>query len=374
MHWSFPILRVGETEIRIHLTFFLLLLWIGIAHYQVGGSAAALDGVMFIVAVFFCVVLHELGHTLAARRYGIRTPRITLLPIGGVAQMERMPENPWQEVVVAIAGPLVNVAIAGLLIYGFDVAINEQALGSIESPQSSFWSRLAAVNIMLVVFNLIPAFPMDGGRVLRALLSTRMSRRSATDIAARTGQITALAFGFLGLVSGNALLVFVAIFVYLAAGSEAQAVSLQELARRMKAKDVMITSFERLDTSASLGDAAEALLRTTQHEFPIVDGAGSLRGVLTREALVAGLQKADRSAPAIEAMQRDIPVVGENERMDKVLEAFQHSGAPVVAVTSPSGALSGYVDRDNLMELLMVGTVLERRNTSGIGTENRKHR
>jgi Zn-dependent protease/predicted transcriptional regulator len=362
MQWSFPILRLGETEVRIHLTFFLLLLWIGLAHYQVGGSAAALDGVVFIVAVFGCVVLHELGHTLAARRYGIHTPRITLLPIGGVAQMEKMPDNPWEEVVVAIAGPLVNVAIAGVLIFGFGVAVNEQALASMESPGSSFWSRLAAVNIMLVVFNLIPAFPMDGGRVFRALLSTRMSRKRATDLAARTGQLTAFAFGFLGLVSGNALLVFVAIFVYLAAGGEAQAVSLQELARRIRTRDVMITTFQTLDIGASLGDAAEALLRTTQHEFPIIDGAGKLRGVLTREALVAGLEKGGRSAPVIEAMQREIPVVSESVPLDKVLEALQHSGAPVVGVTSPSGALSGYIDRENIVELLMVGTVFEKKH------------
>ncbi len=363
MQWSFPILRLGETEIRVHLTFFLLLLWIGIAHYQVGGGAAALDGVVFIAAVFGCVVLHELGHTLAARRYGIHTPRITLLPIGGVAQMERMPDNPWEEIVVAIAGPMVNVVIAGLLIYGFGVAVNEQALTSVESPGSNFWSRLAAVNIMLVVFNLIPAFPMDGGRVLRALLSTRMSRKRATDLAARTGQLTAFAFGFLGLVSGNALLVFVAIFVYLAAGSEAQAVSLQELARRIKTKDVMITTFESLDTGASLGDAAEALLRTTQHEFPIIDGAGKLRGVLTRQALVAGLEKNGRAAPVIEAMHREIPLVDENERLDKVLEALQHSGAAVVGLTSASGTLSGYINRENLVELLMVGTIFEDRRS-----------
>lgn len=360
MHWSFPILRLGETEIRIHLTFFLLLAWIGIAHYQVGGSAAALDGIVFIAAVFGCVVLHELGHTLAARRYGIHTPRITLLPIGGVAQMERMPDNPWEEVVVAIAGPLVNVAIASILILGFGVELNEQALGSIENPESSFWSRLAAVNIVLVVFNLIPAFPMDGGRVLRALLSTRLSRSRATDVAARTGQITALAFGFLGLVSGNALLVFVAIFVYLAAGGEAQAVSLQELARRIRTRDAMITRFESLDTGASLGDAAEALLRTTQHEFPVIDGAGKLRGVLTREALVAGLARDGRAAPVIEVMQRDIPVVDRNTPLDQVLEEFQRSGAPVICVASSTGTLSGYIDRENLLELLMVGTVFER--------------
>ena len=364
MHWSFPILRLGETEIRIHLTFFLLLAWIGIAHYQVGGSAAALDGILFIAAVFGCVVLHELGHTLAARRYGIHTPRITLLPIGGVAQMERMPDNPWEEVVVAIAGPLVNVAIAGVLIFGFGVALNDQALASMESPGSNFWSRLAAVNIMLVVFNLIPAFPMDGGRVLRALLSTRMSRKQATDLAARTGQLTAFAFGFLGLVSGNALLVFVALFVYLAAGGEAQAVSMQDLASRISTKDAMITKFESLDAGSSLGDAAEALLRTTQHEFPVIDGAGKLRGVLTREGLVAGLEKHGRAGSIIEAMHREIHLVDENERLDKVLEAFQHSGAAVVGVTSTSGVLSGYINRENLMELLMVSTVFESRKSS----------
>jgi Zn-dependent protease/predicted transcriptional regulator len=361
MHWSFPILRLGETEIRIHLTFFLLLVWIGVAHYQVGGSAAALDGVLFISAVFGCVVLHELGHALAARHYGIRTPRITLLPIGGLAEMERMPDNPWHEVVVAVAGPLVNVAIAGLLIYGFGATLSEQAFASMESPSATFWSRLAAVNIVLVVFNMIPAFPMDGGRVLRALLSTKMSRKKATDVAANTGQVVALAFGFLGLVSGNALLVFVAIFVYLAAGGEAQAVSMQQLAKRLSSKDAMITQFESLDAGASLGDAAEALLRTTQHEFPIMDGAGKLRGVLTRASLVAGLEKGGRTVAVIEVMDREIPLVGEDERLDKVLQALQTSGAPVVGLVSRSGALSGYINRDNLMELLMVSTVFESR-------------
>ncbi len=361
MHWSFPIVRFGETEIRVHLTFFLLLVWIGFAHYQIGGSAAAVDGILFIMAVFGCVVLHELGHTLAARHYGIRTPRITLLPIGGLAEMERMPANPWHEVVVAVAGPLVNVAIASLLIYGFGATLSGQAFASMESPGATFWSRLAAVNVVLVVFNMIPAFPMDGGRVLRALLSTRMSRTKATEVAAKTGQVVALAFGFLGLLSGNALLVFVAVFVYLAADGEAQAVSMQELTKRLSTKDAMITQFESLDARASLGDAAEALLRTTQHEFPVIDGAGKLRGVLTRTNLVAGLEKGGRTVPVIEAMDREIPLVGEDERLDKVLEALRTSGVPVVGLVSPSGRLSGYINRENLMELLMVSTIFEGR-------------
>ena len=360
MHWSFPILRVGETEIRIHLTFFLLLAWIGIAHYQTGGSAAAIDGILFISAVFACVVLHELGHAIAARRYGIRTPKITLLPIGGVAELERMPENPWEEVVVAIAGPLVNVVIALVLIYGFGAGISGEAIQAMERPGADFWSRLAAVNIILVAFNLIPAFPMDGGRVLRALLSTGMSRTRATELAARIGQFTAFLFGFLGLVSGNALLVFVAVFVYLAAGGEAQAVTLQDLARRLKTSDAMITRFESLKTGASLADAAEALLRTTQHEFPVVDASGTLRGVLTRAALVAGLETNGRDAPVLEAMDGDIPMLGEEEPLEKVLEALQGSGAPAVGLTDRSGRFRGYINRENLAELLMVRAAFDR--------------
>lgn len=360
MQWSFPVLRVGETEIRIHLTFFLLLAWIGIAHYQTGGSAAALDGILFIIAVFGCVVLHELGHTLAARRYGIHTPKITLLPIGGVAEMERMPENPWEEVVVAIAGPMVNVLIALALIYGLGAGVSGEAMSAMEKPGADFWSRLAAVNIVLVVFNMIPAFPMDGGRVLRALLSTRMSRIRATELAARIGQMTAFLFGFLGLVSGNALLVFVAVFVYLAAGGEAQAVSLQDMARRFRTRDAMITRFESLAANANLHDAAEALLRTTQHEFPVVDGAGMLRGVLTRAALVSGLESQGRSAPVIEAMDRDIPVLSADDGLDRVLEALQKSGAPAVGLTEGDGSLAGYINRENLAELLMVRAAFER--------------
>jgi stage IV sporulation protein FB len=154
-------------------------------------------------------------------------------------------------------------------------------------------------------------------------------------------------------------LVFVAIFVYLAAGSEAQAVSMQELTKRLSTKDAMITQFESLDALASLGDAAEALLRTTQHEFPVIGGAGKLRGVLTRKNLVAGLEKGGRTVPVIEAMDREIPLVGEDERLDKVLQALRTSGAPVIGLVSPSGRLSGYINREKLMELLMVRTIFE---------------
>ena len=168
MSWSFPIGRLFGSEIRVHVTFLLLLAWIGIAHYQQGGTQAAIQGIAFILALFACVIAHEFGHALTARRYGIRTPDITLLPIGGLARLERMPEKPSQEILVALAGPAVNVVIAAVLILFMNSRFDMEALQRLDNPGLSFIVRLASVNIFLVLFNLIPAFPMDGGRVLRA--------------------------------------------------------------------------------------------------------------------------------------------------------------------------------------------------------------
>jgi stage IV sporulation protein FB len=264
MPWSITVARVAGSEIRIHLTFLILLAWIGFSEYLAGGGAAAVDGVVFIVAVFACVVLHELGHAIAARRYGITTPDITLLPIGGLARLSRIPENPTEEIVIAIAGPLVNVVIAAALVL-LGAHVDLSTVGSIEQSEPGFLTRLAAVNIWLVLFNLIPAFPMDGGRVLRALLAYRLGRRRATAIAARIGQGLAFVFGFWGLMSGNVFLVFIGIFVYLAASSEAGDVGMREVTRRVRVEQAMVRIFVPLGTSATVDEAADALLRTTQH-------------------------------------------------------------------------------------------------------------
>jgi len=222
MPWSITIARVAGSEIRIHVTFLLLLAWLGIDYYVQGGAAAALNGVLFILAVFACVVLHELGHAIAARRYGIATPDITLLPIGGLARLSRMPDKPSEEIVIAIAGPLVNVVIALVLFLALSAPFDARALSHIADPATGFLARLAGINVFLVLFNLIPAFPMDGGRVLRALLAFRLGRRRATEIAARIGQGLAFVFGFLGLFYGNPILVFIALFVWIGAGSVRQ--------------------------------------------------------------------------------------------------------------------------------------------------------
>src|SRR5438045_2415371 len=195
MGWSLPIFRVAGIQLRIHITFLLLIAWLAFGYYAQGGSAAAASRVIFVLLLFLCVVLHEFGHAFAAKAFGINTPDITLLPIGGVARLERMPEEPVQELIIAVAGPLVNVVIAlGLVVAGGFPAVLRRS--SVES--GGLVAQLMTINIMLVLFNLLPAFPMDGGRVLRALLATRMTYARAPQVAANAGQGFAFVFGFLG--------------------------------------------------------------------------------------------------------------------------------------------------------------------------------
>jgi Zn-dependent protease/CBS domain-containing protein len=361
MAWSFPIGRFAGSEIRVHVTFFLLLAWIGIVHYQIGGTPAAIEGLLFIIAIFACVVAHEFGHALAAKRYGIRTPDITLLPIGGLARLERMPEKPSEEIVVALAGPAVNFVIAIVLILLLGARFDPEALQQIENPTVSFFARLAAVNVFLAVFNLIPAFPMDGGRVLRALLATRYPRVRATQIAARVGQGFAFVLGFLGLIAFNPILVFIAIFVYLAAMAEAQATGLQDVARHLGVRDAMITQYEALGPRSTIRDAAEALLRTTQHEFPVIDGGGHLRGFLTRNDMIRALNESGPGTPVLEAMVADIPTVPTTSRLEEALTRLQGRGAPAVAVIDDYGRVVGYITAENIGELMMVESLFDKR-------------
>ena len=364
MTWSFPIARLFGSEIRIHVTFLLLLAWIGIAHYQHGGAPAAVQGILFILALFGCVVAHEFGHALAARRYGIRTPDITLLPIGGLARLERMPEKPGQEIVVALAGPAVNVVIAFVLIAFLKAPVDFAAMEGLDNPAQGFLARLAAVNLFLVLFNLIPAFPMDGGRVLRAILALRFGRVRATRIAARIGQALAFGFGLLGLM-GNPLLLFIAIFVYLAATAEAQSVGLTDIARHLGVRDAMITHFEALGPQSTIGEAADLLLTTTQHEFPVVDGGGRLRGMLTRNAMVHALNKSGRDTPVLEAMTAGIVTVGSGARLETALRELQGRKTPAIGVVDAAGRLVGYITPENIGELMMLegaGAAMARRS------------
>ncbi|MDX0620815.1 CBS domain-containing protein [Sinorhizobium medicae] len=353
MAWSFRIGTIAGTAIRVHVTFALLLIWIWLTHYRIGGTVAAMEGIAFIVAVFVCVVLHEFGHIAAARRFGIKTPDITLLPIGGVARLERMPEEPGQEFMIAIAGPLVNVAIAGVLVAILGSYTVMGQLADVEDPQSGFLARLAGVNVFLVLFNMIPAFPMDGGRVLRAALASRLSWSRATQIAATIGQGLAFVFGFAGLFY-NPLLIFIAIFVYLAATAEAQNAQIREVSSSVMIADVMITEFATLDRSATIDEAIDTLLATTQREFPVVDLAGHFEGLLTRDDMIRTLKEKGAATPVVAAMRRDVPTIHHRKRLEESLRLMQESHSPAVAVVDGSNRLVGLMTHETIGEMMMV--------------------
>src|SRR5882762_9287492 len=248
MSWSLPIVRIAGIQLRIHITFLLLIAWLALGYYAQGGSAAAAISMIFVLLLFPCVVLPEFCHAFAAKAFGINTPDITLLPIGGVARLERMPEEPVQELIIAAAGPLVNVVIAlGLFVAGgFQALLNPSAVEG-----GGLVAQLLTINIMLVLFNLLPAFPMDGGRVLRALLATRLSYARATQIAANIGQFMAFGLGFVGLTQPNMhMLVLIAVFVFFGAQSESAHAQLKSGFAGLRVHAGMVTQFRTLPLDA----------------------------------------------------------------------------------------------------------------------------
>lgn len=353
MTWSFAIGRLLGSELRVHATFFLLLAWIGWSAYEQGGPPAAIENVAFVLALFACVVAHEFGHALMARRFGIKTPDITLLPIGGMARLERMPENPREEVLVALAGPAVNVVIAAAIFVV--IPYGPGTMDDIQNLSGSFMFRLATLNLFLAVFNLIPAFPMDGGRVLRAVLAMFMPRVKATRVAGSAGQVVAFAMGLWGLNTGNLILLLIAVFIFMAASAETSEVALQSMARNLQARHAMITSFERLAPSDTLDTAANTLIRTTQHEFPVVTQDDRLAGILTRNALFQALsQDGPRTRTVDTVMTAQVPVTTPNAPLSAALDALHDAAAPGVVVVTPSGKVLGYITRDNIGELMVV--------------------
>lgn len=350
---SIKLFEVAGTAVRVHLTFFLLLAWVATVYWFKGGAQAAVYGVVFIAILFACVVLHEFGHIFMARRYGIKTPDVTLLPIGGVASLERMPRKPGQEILVALAGPAVNLVIAAVLFAVFGSQINLEKLQSVQYAPVGLVMQVAFANVVLFVFNLIPAFPMDGGRVLRAVLALNMDYATATRVAATVGQGIAILFGVLGLM-GNPLLILVALFIFMAATGEAGYVETQALTRDFTARDAMISAYVPLSPDDNLDRAAQRLLETTQQEFPIVDAAGQVHGVLTRERLVHGLREKGGGAPVQDAMIGTVPQVSPTESLSVVFEELRKKDTPIVAIVDETHKLVGYVNSENLSELIMV--------------------
>jgi stage IV sporulation protein FB len=359
MGWSFRIGRIFGIELRVHVTFLLLLAYFAFIGYARGGTQEALTTTLFILLLFLCVVLHELGHALAAARYGIKTPDITLLPIGGVARLQRMPDHPGQELVVAIAGPLVNVVIAlGLYLGGLARWGGWGAIVNTDNLAADLLGSLMRINVLLVLFNMIPAFPMDGGRVLRALLAMRMNYAKATRIAATVGQTLAFGFALWGMAVGNFLLILIAIFVYFGAGQEAAAAQMRELARNVPVTEAMRTRFVTLSADDALASAVETLFGTGQHEFPVVDAAGQVVGILTRDEMIRALRTEGPLAPVSSVMRREVPMVRADASLEQALQRMNESDVPAVLVRDHAGRLVGLVTPEHVGQLMMVQSAL----------------
>ncbi len=358
MRWSFSIGTYAGIPVRVHATFFLIILWALMTGMRSGGSAGALWGVLFTLALFACVVLHEFGHSLAARRYGIATRDITLLPIGGVSRLERMPTEPRQELVVALAGPIVSLAIAAVL-FAVLAATGRfrPELAMSGFPGENFIEQLVFINVILVLFNILPAFPMDGGRVLRALLATRLPYARATQVAATLGQGMALLFGLLGLF-GNPFLLFIAFFVWIGATQESGMVQVRTALSGIPVRSAMLTEFRVLYPGEPLQRAVEMILAGSQQDFPVLEGT-QVVGILTRAGLIGGLSKLGPEAPVGAVMIRDFPTAESSEMLENVLGRLQESVVHVVPVVD-GGRLVGLVTNDNVSEFLAIQAAVGR--------------
>lgn len=356
MKWSWKIGSFAGIGVHIHATFLVLLGWIALSHWaQYRSLLAALLGVSFTLAVFVCVVMHEYGHALAARRFGIGTKDITLLPIGGLARLERMPEKPNQELWVALAGPAVNVAIAAILGAYLFATGHFQPVDQIGLTRGAFLERLLFANLFLVGFNLIPAFPMDGGRVLRALLAKRMEYVQATQIAAGIGQGLALVFGIAGLFT-NPFLMLIAFFVWIGAAQEALNASAKSLLGSASVREAMITDFKSLAPSDELTRAVKLVLDGWQQDFPVVDN-GRVTGMLLRMDMIASVAAGGVHSSVQSAMRREFPIAWPHEALQSVFTRLHERDAATAPILD-NGRLVGLITRENIAEYMMVHTAL----------------
>lgn len=358
MRWSWKIGEVAGIGLYVHATFLLLIGWIALSHWVHERSlAGTLTGVGFVLALFGSVVLHELGHALTAKRYGIKTRDITLLPIGGVARLERMPDEPRQELWVALAGPAVNLAIAAGLYAALTLAGVMEPLGRMTLTRGLFLERLMMANLFLLAFNLLPAFPMDGGRVLRALLALRMDYTRATQLAATLGQGIALLFGFIGLFA-NPFLIFIALFVWVGAAQEAGMVQMVSALGGIPVRRAMLTDFHALSPRDTLARAVELVLSGSQHDFPVVEN-GTVVGVLARADLLTALAREGPGLPVTAVMRRQFQMADASEMLEVALRRLQADGGGLMPVIH-RGQLVGLLTAENVGEFVLVQAALER--------------
>ena len=362
MKWSWKIARIAGIDIYVHATFFFLIYLVGITYWnQQGTLEAVISGVGFVLALFFCVVLHEFGHSLTARRYGIQTRNITLLPIGGVALLEKMPDDPRQEINVAVAGPVVNFLIAILLYIYLDFRAAPITTEELGGAGGSFVYRLMMVNVFIAGFNLLPAFPMDGGRILRAILAMRMDHAAATRKAASVGQFIAIGIGYLGIMY-NPFLLLIAIFIWFGASMESNAEQVQSILKHADVRHAMLSEFHSLSPEDTLAKAVELTLAGSQKDFP-VGYHNRLEKVLRHTDLIKGLQERGEHARISDLPLLDILSADIDEPLGKLLERIQGNPAQMICVID-RGELAGLLDLEHVLELIKIQEAIAQHQTS----------
>lgn len=328
MKGSIKLVEIFGISVNIHITFLLLPL----IFLMLGGVRS----MVLVLIVFICVTIHELTHSLVAQRFGITVKDITLLPIGGVASMTKMPQNPKQEFIISIVGPLSNIIIAALIYYAlFNAPWMPKSV--LRNPTlGNTWRHTLAmipvINVILAVFNLLPAFPMDGGRLLRAVLATRMDFRKATKIAVYIGHIFAILFAYVGFIYRHPFLILIAVFIYMAASAEESHVDVRETLKGYKVRDILNPQFLTLDKSTTVSKVLELVFHSHQEDFPVMDG-GRMAGFVTRADIILAMHKKGPDALLSDIMRSDVPSVAPEDRLTKVqrlMEENQIKALPVM--------------------------------------------
>ncbi|MCC6215083.1 MAG: site-2 protease family protein [Polyangiaceae bacterium] len=364
MTWSLRVARVRGIDIRVHATFLLVVTYFVIAGYRHGPIGAAFGGAL-VVLIFASVTLHELGHSLVAQALGVPVREIVLLPIGGVARLGREPRTPLHELLIAVAGPAVNVLLAvglaalGVSVFGPAWLTELELLEAMEGQPSAsgLVANLLVSNVLLGVFNMLPALPMDGGRVFRATLAMFTTRERATNVAATVGQVLAASMGIFALLKGNFVLALIGGFVFLAAGQERYAVNSRVVLQHLRAGEVVNPNAVVLEPSHLLGDVLDWVLQTGQSHFAVIAG-GRLLGVASRDGVLAAVRRTGLGAPVTQALE-PVPVVPAQLTLEELRAALVETGASAVAVEDADG-FAGLVTADDLARVASVATALER--------------
>ncbi|MFH0763796.1 MAG: site-2 protease family protein [Candidatus Omnitrophota bacterium] len=331
MRGSIKLFTVFGISINIHSTFFLLLLLV---------LPGGIKWVFLVIGVFFFVTMHEICHSLAAKRFGIKVREITLLPIGGIAAMSKMPEKPSQELLISLAGPLSNIVIVIVFFYPLKLLLGEDVLFHPLSART--WPLTVAyiywLNLMLAAFNMIPAFPMDGGRVLRSILANWLGYQKATKIAVNFGHVFALAFAYFGIIRFNIILVVIAIFIYMAASNEELQVDVKETLKKFKVRDILPRDFYTCKSDTTLGKVLELVYHSHQEDFPVVD-EGKMVGFVTRQDIMAAMHRFGADKAVGEIMAKDFPMAKDTDSLIKIQNIMHEKSARALPVMKEGKAV-----------------------------------